>query len=338
VRRLISSGRLLAAGVALLGVLGFVLWLVPSGSYLLLPDRAKPLDERVEVPGEKPADELGEIYYVDVIVRKASLLERHVSPFRPEGADLVPAHAIVPPGTDFGDRRRQNLRLMQRSQQIAAAVALRELGHDVKADPAGAVIAAVAADAPADGKLEPTDVIVGVDGAPVETPEDLRRLIAKHEIGEAVRLRVRSGDTARTVEVGTVESPVEPGRPIIGVQVEQAADIRLPLDVEIDLGGVGGPSAGLAFALDIVEELGRDVDRGYEVAATGEIELDGGVASVGGVKQKTIGARRAGVDIFVVPAGDNAQVAQRHAGSLRIIPVDNFQQALRELRTLPRKR
>jgi len=337
VRRLISSGRLLAAGLALLGVITFVLWLVPSNSYLLLPDRAKPLDERVDVPGEKPSDDAGEIYYVDVIVRKASLLEKHVSRLRPDGADLVPEHAIVPPGTDYGDRRRQNLRQMDRSQEVAAAVALRELGYDVKADPAGALVVAVAPDAPADGKLEPTEVIVAVDGSSVETPEDLRRLIAKHEIGETVRLRVRAGSTARTVRLGTIESPVEQGRPIIGVQVEQAAEIRLPLDVEIDLGGVGGPSAGLAFALEIVEALGSDVDRGYEVAATGEIELDGGVAPVGGVKQKTIGARRAGIDVFLVPAGDNAEVAQRHARGLRIIPVDNFQQALRRLETLPQK-
>jgi PDZ domain-containing protein len=336
VRRLISSGRLAAAGLVLLGVLAFVLWVVPSSSYLILPDRAKPLEERVQVPGEKPGDDAGGIYYVDVIVRKASLLEEQVSRFRPEGADLVPEHAIVPPGTNFRDRRRQNLRQMDRSQEIAAAVALRELGYDVEADPAGALVVAVASDAPAAGKVEATEVIVGVDGKPVRTPDDLRRLIATHEVGESVRLRVRAGGATRTVEIGTVESPIEEGRPIIGVQVEQSAEIELPVDVEIDLGGVGGPSAGLAFALDIMEELGRDVDRGHDVAATGEIELDGGVAPIGGVKQKTIGARRAGVDVFLVPAGDNAEEARRHAAGLRIIAVDNFQQALRKLKTLPK--
>jgi len=328
---------LLALGLVLLGVLGFVLWLVPSNSYLLLPDRAKPLAERVRVPGEKPSDDAGGIYYVDVVVRKASLLEKHVSRLRPDGADLVPEHALVPPGTDFGDRRRQNLRQMDRSQEVAAAVALRELGYDVEAEPAGALIVAVAPDTPADGKLEPTEVIVAVDSSSVQTPDDLRRLIAAHGIGEAVRLRVRSGGATRTVEVGTVASRIEEGRPIIGVQVEQSAEIRLPVDVEIDLGGVGGPSAGLAFALDIVEELDRELDRGYDVAATGEIELDGGVLPVGGVKQKTIGARRAGIDVFLVPAGDNADVARRTAAGLRIIPVDNFQQALRVLKTLPEK-
>jgi len=181
-------------------------------------------------------------------------------------------------------------------------------------------------------------VILAVDGSPVRTPEDLRRLIAKHEPGDSVRLRVRAGGASRTVELGTIESSEEPGRPIVGIQVEQFAEIDLPVEVEIDLGGVGGPSAGLAFALDVLEELGEEVDRGYRVAATGEIELDGDVLPIGGVKQKVIGARRTGADVFLVPAGDNAAEARRHAGDLRIIPVESFGQALRALATLPRNR
>jgi PDZ domain-containing protein len=338
VRRLITPGRLAGAGLVLLAAVAVLFWVAPASSYLILPDRAKPLEARVAVPGERPDRDGGGIYYVDVIVRKASLLEERVARFRPEGANLVPEHAIVPPGTDFGDRRRQNLREMDRSQEIAAAVALRELGRDVKADPEGALVVAVADGAPADGEIEPTDVIVGVDGKRVQTPEDLRRLIAEREVGDRVRLRVRGGGATRTVELETVESTIEPGRPIIGVQVEQNADIELPVDVEIDLGGVGGPSAGLAFALDIVEELRGDVDRGNRVAATGEMQLDGTVAPVGGIEQKTIGARRAGADVFLVPAGENAAEARRNAAGLRIIPVENFQQALRQLRTLPRKK
>jgi Lon-like protease len=256
---------------------------------------------------------------------------------RPDGADLVPERAIVPAGSSYQERRRQNLRQMSRSQQIAAAVALGELGYKVTARPEGALIAAVAPDSPADGKIEATEVIVGVDGKPVKTPDDLRRLIAKHKPGEKVKLSVRAGGATRDVEVGTIESPAEKGRPIIGVQVEQSAAISLPLDVDIDLGGVGGPSAGLAFALDIAEELRGNVDRGLNVAATGEIELDGTVAPIGGVKQKVIGARRSGADVFLAPAGDNAEEARRHAGDLRVIPVESFRQALHALATLPGK-
>ncbi len=326
----------IGTGLVLAVVVLAAVWLLPSDSYLLLPDRAKPLEALVKVQGEKD-DGAGGIYYVDVIVRKATLLEELVSAVRPEGADLVPAEALVPPGSSFAERRRQNLRQMDRSEQVAAAVALRELGHDVDAKPEGALVVAVAQDAPAAGKLEATEVIVAVDGSPVQTPDDLRRLIAKHEPGDTVRLRVLAGGTTRVVRVATIESPDEPGRPIVGIQVEQFADIKLPISVEIDLGGVGGPSAGLAFALDVVEEVRGNVDRGLRVAVTGELELDGGVAPIGGIKQKVIGAKRSGADVFLVPAGDNTVEARRHAGDLRIIPVESFGQALRALATLPRK-
>jgi PDZ domain-containing protein len=84
----------------------------------------------------------------------------------------------------------------------------------------------------------------------------------------------------------------------------------------------------------VLEELGRDVDDGMRVAVTGELELDGDVEPVGGLKQKTIGAKRSGVDVFLVPAGENAAEARRYAEGIRIVPVRNFQQALRALATL----
>jgi Lon-like protease len=176
---------------------------------------------------------------------------------------------------------------------------------------------------------------VAVDGRPIRSPDDLRRLIRRHRPGESVRLRVRRGTQTREIAVRTIGDPGRPGRPIVGVIASQAVRIRLPLSVRIDLGSVGGPSAGLAFGLDLLEELGRDVDRGYRVAATGELALDGTVLPVGGLKQKTIGARRADVDVFVVPAGENAEEARRYAEDLRIVPVRSFQQALRRLATLP---
>jgi len=121
----------------------------------------------------------------------------------------------------------------------------------------------------------------------------------------------------------------------VGIILAPELDIRLPLKVRIDAGGVGGPSAGLAFALEVLEQLGRNVTHGHRVAATGEIFADGTVGPIGGIKQKTIGARRAHVDAFLVPAGDNAREARRYAHGLRIIPVETFPQALRALATLP---
>lgn len=327
--------RVVLAAVVL-GVLTGALWALPSGSYLLLPDRAKPLAGQVSIPGER-GDAKGGIYYVDVIVRKASLLERLVPPLRGDGSTLVPEHAILPPGSNESQRRQQNLRVMSVSQQVAAAVALRELGYEVVTRKVGVLVANVAPDAPATGKLAPGDVVVEVDGEPVATPTALRRAISTREPGDSVRLGVRAGKAVRQVNLTTIADPDDPGRAIVGIAVEQSVQITLPLDVKIDLGSVGGPSAGLAFALDVMEELGPSVDGGYRVAVTGELELDGAVGQIGGVKQKTIGARRTGVDVFLVPAGDNAAEARRYAGGLRIIPVKSFRQALRALATLPPK-
>jgi PDZ domain-containing protein len=226
---------------------------------------------------------------------------------------------------------------MARSQEVAAAVALRELGYRVPARPSGALVAGVAAGSPAAGKLEPANVIVSIDGRPVRTTLDAQRLIRTRRPGQPVRIGIRTNEGLREVTLTTAADPTDRSRAIIGVFLEQAARIRLPVPVKIDAGNVGGPSAGLAFALEVLEKLGRDVDRGYRLAATGELGLDGSVGPVGGLKQKTIGARDADVDIFLVPAGENAQVARSHAGDLKVIPVQSFRQALRALSTLRRR-
>ena len=330
--RQLTPVRLAAAGLVLAAIVA-ALFLLPSDSYLLLPDHARAVGPLVEVEGEQPMRDGGGIYFVAVDVRKASLIER-VFPGIHEGSTLVPEDQLLPPGVNEEARREGELRAMARSQQVAAAVALRRLGYPVRTTNVGVVVDALVAASPAVGKLRPNDVMVAVDGKPVRTRADLLRFVQAHEPGEEVRIVVRRGAKRETVTIRTAADPEDRDRAVIGVFVEQAASIRLPIDVKIDLGNVGGPSAGLAFALDVMEELGRDVDRGHKIAATGEIDLDGRVIPVGGVKQKTIAVRRSGIDVFLVPAGDNAQEARRHAGDLRIVPVKTFQQALQSLATL----
>jgi Lon-like protease len=327
-----------------LAILAFVvfgaaayLFVAPSDDFIFLPDKARPLAPLVAVKGERAASDNGGIYFVTVDVRRATRLEE-LFPGLQEGSTLVDERQVQPPGISDRARRQVELREMRRSQEVAAAVAFRELGLKVSVEQTGARVTQVLPGLPAAGKLRTGDVLVGADGRPVRSPEDLRRLIGRHRPREQVRLRVRRGRATTEVRVRTAASPDEPGRAIVGVLVEPAAEIELPRAVEIDLGNVGGPSAGLAFALDLLEELGRDVDNGYRVAATGELALDGSVHPVGGLKQKTIGARRADVDVFIVPAGENATEARRHAGNLRIVAVRSFQQALQQLATLPGKR
>jgi Lon-like protease len=330
--RAFTPARVAVVGLVLVGIAA-ALFLLPSDDYLLLPDRARAVGPLVQIEGEKPSRDGGGIYFVAVDVRKASLFESYF-PSIHEGSTLVPKDALLPPGVNEEARREGELRAMARSQQVAAAVALRRLGYDVKTKNVGVLVDALVAGSPSIGKLRPNDVIVAVDGKPVQTRSDLLRLIGAHKPGEQVRLEVRRGTKRDAIALRTAADPDNTARAVIGVFVEQAASIKLPLKVKIDIGNVGGPSAGLAFALDVMEELGRDVDGGQKIAATGEIELDGTVAPVGGVKQKTIAVRRSGIDVFLVPAGDNAREARRHAGGLKIVPVKSFQQALQSLATL----
>ena len=330
--RSLTPVRVAVAGLVLVAIAA-ALFLLPSDDYLLLPDHARAVGPLVEIEGEKPTRDGGGIYFVAVDVRKASLFES-VFPSIHEGSTLVPADQLLPPGVNEEARREGELRAMARSQQVAAAVALRRLGYDVRTKNVGVLVDALVAGSPSVGKLRPNDVIAAVDGKPVQTRSDLLRLIGAHDPGQQVRLQIERGAKRQTITLRTEADPDDPKRAVIGVYVEQAASIKLPLKVKIDLGNVGGPSAGLAFALDVMEELGRDVDGGRKIAATGEIELDGTVAPVGGVKQKTIAVRRSGIGVFLVPAGDNAREARKHAGGLRIVPVKSFQQALQSLATL----
>jgi PDZ domain-containing protein len=329
------------AGIAVaLGLIGlvtaFVLWILPADEFIFTPGNPKPLDDRVVVEGGRPTG-TGDVYYVDVFVRRTSRLEELFPQLRPDGSTVVPEQALLPPGTSEADRDRQTAAEMQRSELIASAVALRELGYDVRATPRGALVVEVAHDVPASSKIERGDVIVAVDGSKVRTPDDLRREIGRRQPGDDARLTLRREGEEVGVVVRTVADTRQPERPILGIFVDQDADIALPLEVEIDLGRVGGPSAGLPFAIEIARMLGRDVTHGCDVAATGELALDGSVLSVGGLKQKTIGARETGVDVFLVPSGENAEVAQDNAEGLEIVPVESFQQALRLLTTSPRK-
>ena len=333
-RRALSPLWLALEGLALLVVAFLVLWLVPSNSYIFLPDRAHAVDPLVQVQGgHKQRD--GGIYFVDIFVRKASLIER-IWPGIHEGAELVPSSAFLAPGVSNTERIAADQREMTRSQQIAGAVALRAAGFRVRAIPTGALVQQVAGDAPAAGKLLPTDVIVAAGHRRVRSPADLRAIVGRRRPGDTIELSVRRGSQLMKVVVRTVADPQQRGRSIIGIFVDQAAFIKLPRRVKINAGSVGGPSAGLAFALDVLEQLGKDVDHGRRIAATGQLQLDGTVTAVGGLAQKTIGVRRSGIHFFLVPAGENAAEARRFAHGVRIVPVHSFRQALRALATLPK--
>ena len=331
--KVVTAGRLLVAGLLLLVVVA-ALWLVPSNDIIFLPDPAHPVAPLISVAGGHNQHDGGGIYFVDIRERKASILEKLLGGMH-DGASLYPASEILGPGVTSAEQRSIDAAEMKTSQNIAAAVALRTLGRKVSTVAAGALIYGVEPGLPAAGHLRPTDVIVAIDRTRVGAPADVTKVMEGKPPGTLISFTVRRGHGTKTIALHTVPDVAGSRRGIVGVLLTQALNIRLPLRVSIDANGVGGPSAGLAFALGVLEKLGRNVDGGHKIAATGEISLNGNVGSIGGIKQKTIGAREAGVDAFLVPAGENARDARKYAHGLRIIPVKSFQQALHALATLP---
>jgi len=336
--RHLSPWRVVSGVAVLLVLVLVILYAVPSGDfpgqasqYILLPDVAHPVAPLVQVHGARPARS-GVLYFVDVLERRASTLETLFPSFRAHST-LVPADAIVPPCASEAQAEAAAIQEMSFSQRVAAAVALRKLGYHVVVKPTGVVVSQLISGTHAPCNLQPMDVVVAVDGTPTPTPTALHDALGRVRPGAVVKLRVLRGGRTITVPVETVP---EDGRALVGFVPDQSARIKLPIKVAIDTSGIGGPSAGLAFTLEVMQKLGRDVLHGHKVAATGEMELNGQVAPIGGIKQKTYGVRQAGADVFLVPAGQNARDARRYAGPVRIIPVHNIGQALHALATLPR--
>ncbi len=305
--------------------------MVPAHGYQLeIVDPAHPVAPLVHIRGKRPTGS-GTIYFVDVRERPAQLIERLLPWARPDGSSLVPA-----PADSSLDRRLSQLD-MSDSQKIAPYVALKLLGYHVNARSKGVTVLEVNENGPAATVLQPGDLILAVDGRPVKTVADLHSLLTRKRPGERVTLRFRRGNAIHQQTLTTTASATDPNQAVVGIVVSDTLQVELPVDITFDARGIGGPSAGLAFALEILKELGRNVAHGHKIAATGALSPDGRVLEIGGVKQKTLGARRAHVDAFLVPAGDNAREARRYADGLRIIPVENVQQALRALATLAPK-
>jgi Lon-like protease len=333
-KRHITPWRVVGAVVLLLLVTVLILIRIPSGKYLLLPDIAHPVAPLVKVEGARTPSGAGPIYFLDVLERQASEFERLFPWIHPDGT-LVPAGDLVPPCSTAAQAEQAQLQEMTFSQHVAATVALRKLGYHVGVTHTGVLVSQLIGGTNAPCNLQPMDIVVAVDGKPTLTRASLANALGPVEPGEVVKLRVRRGSKLITVPIRTVCCNKH-GRALVGFVPEPAARFKLPVRVSIDAGNVGGPSAGLAFTLEVMQKLGRNVTHGHRVAATGEIELNGDVLPIGGVRQKVVDAHKANVEVLLVPAGKNARDARRFAPKdLKVIPVRTFDQALHALATLP---
>lgn len=251
----------------------------------------------------------------------------------------VPRDLIYPSGADQREATQHNAALMHASQLDATIAALRHRDLEVDDGFDGAEVVQLSSPTAVDGdQLQPGDVIVAVDGRSTTTSGAVAAAVARHDPGGRIRLTVEGPSGRRRVAVELIENPEAPGEALLGVVL--LSYLELPVDVRIDAGSIGGPSAGLMFALSIVDLLDPvDLTGGEVVAGTGTITRSGRVGPVGGIRQKFLGALspREGpaASVFLVPR-DNLPAAQQVPVEREIVlvPVDTLEQAVTGLRDL----
>jgi PDZ domain-containing protein len=252
-------------------------------------------------------------------------------------------------------RRELNLQMMRTAEQEAQYVALTTLGYDVEITPGEVIVRDVICQTPGDDgecaewfpsdeQIDPADRILEADGVALESVEDLSDVLADLAPGDTVDLLIdRPGDGEQLVTVELSASPDDPDRTIIGFFPFDTRAITLPFEVDIRTDDIGGPSAGLAFTLAMIDELSPGNLTGpQEVAVTGTIALDGSVGAIGGLTQKVSAVHQNGITVFLVPASqaelDDPERLQRLKdaghGEVEIIPVATLDEALAVLEEL----
>lgn len=356
-------------GLAVLAVLAGVLF-IPTPYYLFQPGSVRPAETRIDVSGAPSYTTDGDVMFTTVYVDQASLatLLRGVID---DAVEIRSEEDVYgPEGRDAS--RRANQQRMDLSKLIATKVALQYLGYPAEFTGRGARVLGVAEGGGSVGKLRVGDVITSVDGHDVRLPSDIQAGLRGKVPGDTVEVTARRGsgkdittvaesitlgsartedDAASTTTTrppgsttsstvgsdGAAASPAEatPGvRPVLGISVEpDAPSVDSPVRVDIDSGDVTGPSAGLAWALAVVDRMTPEsLTDGKEVAVTGEILPDGTVGPIGGIVQKVAAVKRAGVRTFLYPEAtpddEERQMREVAGGGVRLVPVRTLDDAV----------
>ncbi|MGR2751345.1 YlbL family protein [Agromyces arachidis] len=320
--------------IAVASVLGLVLALVPSPYVIQQPGPVFDTLGTAEADGEEiplisipdeetfPTEGSLDLLTSSAVGRPGRTpgwLDVAAAWFDPRRA-VVPVEVIFPPQLSEEDRDARNEAQMVDSQQDAIAAALIELGYEF---PREVVVQGVAEGLPAEGALEIGDVIVAVDGAEVHSVDELRTALADHGTQTPAALDVLRDDEAVRVEVTPVERD---GQVIVGIGVRMRYEF--PIDVEIRLDDVGGPSAGMMFALGIVDKLTPGAMTGGEiVAGTGTIDSDGAVGPIGAIRQKLWGAVENDADWFLAPESNCDEVVGNIPDGLEVFAVGTLEDA-----------
>jgi PDZ domain-containing protein len=335
-RRLTRRGWTIVVSFAIAAVLGLLGGLVKVPYVSIGPgptyDTLGSVDDQVvvEVEGEKTYKTTGQLRMTTVSISDDVSLFGALGLWVSGRNALMPREEYFGPGQTEDDLQRENKKMFQDSQSDAEVAALRYLDYPVKV-----VAQEITRGAPADQVLEPGDRLYEVNGREIGVQEDVREALENTKPGQSVEISYEHGDEprkTRSVKLGKASDYGSDDRKegFLGLLPIDRADVKF--QTKIHLEDVGGPSAGLIFALAIVDKLTPgELEDGQTVAGTGEIDVKGNIGLIGGISFKLVAAKDAGATTFLVPAGNCAEAKANAPDGLRLVKVDTLSAAVEAL-------
>ena len=340
--RAVDAAQLARPRLAL-GSLGLLCVMILGGSLMPVPYVIEQPGPAIDVLGTYDDEQILVIDGAETHPTEGSLMMTTVSVDGGPGYQVTPVEvavswfdrtrAVMPRELMFpDDQTREQTTLtntvqMNTSQQGAVAVALGELGIDY--EPV-VLIAGIEQDAPAEGTLEAGDVVLTVDGRDAADVPGVQQVIGEREPGQSIPMQVQREGEELDLEVPSEEAD---GRARMGVVLAEGYDF--PMDVEITVGEIGGPSAGLMFSLSVYDELTPGaLTGGHDIAGTGTLDIEGDVGSIGGIRQKLVGAHEAGAEFLLAPSVNCDQVVGFEPEGLEVVAVEDFDDALTATETI----
>ncbi|NPV52137.1 MAG: PDZ domain-containing protein [Firmicutes bacterium] len=329
-----SRRRLFSCLVLAVLMLGAAQLYISRNYITISPGIAENLRYMVTVDGGQKGS-TGAFLLTAVSSGKASILspvEALVKPY----IDIVPIEQEIPRGVDMQKYLHIMESMMLESQMIAKAVALKKMGYDfsIKTD---VKVEEVLRESPTRGKIRIGDRITAVDHKPIRTAQETIEMIQKRRVGEPVTLTIYREGREFELTVPTIRHQENREKAAIGVIIAPYVDYEFPVKIDIKAGEIKGSSAGSMFVLEILDQMKReDLTRGYIIAGTGTINIDGNIGPIAGVEQKVVAAEREGAEIFFAPE-ENADAARKAARSARVVAVKNIDEVLKYIMSLPRR-
>ena len=242
---------------------------------------------------------------------------------------------ILPKGVTPSELSEISIQNMRTSENVAIAVALNSLGYDIQSEGDGVLVVGILDDSPVKDKLLKDDLIISISGEDkitysVNSSTQFISLLRTFSIGEIVSIGVQRNEKEVQIETQLIEHIEYKNEPMVGFLASTPNQrFVFPINVDIDTGSVGGPSAGLMMALNVYNKLTEaDITNSAIIAGTGTIEIDGSVGPVGGVKQKVIAAKRAGATLILVPTSNYQDAKPYEDNETLIVAVNSFDNAL----------